>query len=160
MMTDEEFDAFVEQAVDQLQRKQDILIESNRLGTYPDYWFQQETGTLQFKEADGKVAVEASIIPIGSFSTRSETWQWAWANQSVIGPLREKAESLKGLYDLTGMEVFQMPNVEADEDMAVDFAAMSVLYLESLGSYRIPMDHLMVFVAIETIGPQQNFKKS
>jgi hypothetical protein len=157
MMTDEEFDTFVEQAIDQLQRKQDILIESNRLETYPDYWFQQDTGTLQFKKADGKVAVEASIIPIGSFSSRSETWQWAWANQSVIAQLREKAESLKGLFDLTGMDVFQKPTVEADEDMAVELAAMSVLYLESLGSYRIPMpEHqLMMFVAIERMGPPQ-----
>jgi len=157
MMTDEEFDTFVEQAIDQLQRKQDKLIESNRLETYPDYWFQQDTGTLQFKKADGTVGVEASIIPIGSFSTRSQTWQWAWANQSIIAPLREKAKSLKGLLDLTGMDVFQKPTVEADEDMAVDLAAMSVLYLESLGSYRIPMpEHqLLVFVAVETIGPPQ-----
>ena len=71
MMTDEEFDTFVEQATEQLRRKQDQLTESNRLGTYPDFWFQHETGTLQFKEADGTVALEATIIPIGSFSTRS-----------------------------------------------------------------------------------------
>lgn len=155
MMTDDEFDTFVEQAVEQLQRKQDQLTESNRLGTYPDFWFQQETGTLQFKESDGTVALEATIIPIGSFSTRSMTWQWSWANQSVIGPLREKAESLKGLFDLTGINIFQTPTFEADEEMAWELAAMSVRYLESLGCYRMPMDHLMVFVAIETIGPPQ-----
>ena len=73
----------------------------------------------------------------------------------MIGPLREKAESLKGLFDLTGMNIFQMPTFEADEEMAWELAAMSVRYLESLGCYRMPMDHLMVFVAIETIGPQQ-----
>jgi len=33
MMTDDEFDTFVEQATEQLQRKQDRLTESNRLGS-------------------------------------------------------------------------------------------------------------------------------
>jgi len=59
MMTDEEFDSFVEQAVEQLQRKQSQLTESNRLGTFPDYWLDQEKGTLQFKEADGTVGHES-----------------------------------------------------------------------------------------------------
>lgn len=154
MMTDDEFEAFLVQATDQLRVKQQQLTESNGLGTYPTFWFDQETGLLQFKDSSGQVRVEATVIPIGSFSTASNTWKWSWANESVLGPLREKAESLKGLYELTGMNIFEMPVFEADEPMAWEVAAMSVRYLESLGVYRMPMrgGELMIFVAIESIG--------
>jgi hypothetical protein len=152
-MTDDEFDAFVQQATEQLRAKQEQLTKGYGLGTYPDFWFDQEKGTLQFKDSCGHVGVEATIIPIGSFSTKSLTWQWAWANESVVGRLREKAESMKGLYELTGMNVFQTPVIEADEPMAWELAAMSVRYLESVGVYRMPTGggKLMIFLAIESI---------
>ena len=155
-MTDEEFDQFVTQATEQLRQKQARLRAEYGLGEYADFWFDQDSGTLQFKDSTGKIGLEATITSLGSFSSKSKTWQWSWANESVVPRLREKAESLKGLFELTGMNIFRLPVFGADEPTAWEVAAMAVRYLESLGAYRMPFGKLMVFLAIETIGPPQS----
>jgi hypothetical protein len=151
MMTDEDFDDFVEHATDELERKQDFLTASHGLGQYESLWFDGMTGTLQFKDADAHVRVEASVTPIGSFSEKSGTWQWAWANRSVVESLRQKSEKLKELHDITGMDVFMTPTFEADEKTAWEIAAMAVSHLACMGCYRIPTEHLYVFLGIDSI---------
>lgn len=148
-MTDDEFNAFAERATKELNQKQASLIESYRIGHYKDFWFDQTTGRLQFKDKKGRVVVEASVTPIGSFSMKSNTWQWSWANESLVESLREKAERLMGLGSLTGMNVFQMPTFAADEQMAWELAAMAVYHLQSLGCYRMPAKQSQLFVAID-----------
>ncbi len=150
-MTDDEFDAFVETANQELDQKQDALMKKFRLGQWEDFWFDQTKGCLQFKDSKGRVQVEATVTPIGSFSEESGTWQWGWANQSLVEPLRRKSEKLKGLFDRTGIEVFRMKTVKMDEAMAWQTAAMSVSHLGALGCYQIPTGKLRVFVAIDSI---------
>jgi hypothetical protein len=79
------------------------------LGHFKDFWFDQPSGKLQFKDANGVVRVEAEVTPIGSFSKKSSAWQWGWANKSLVESLRLKAEKLKDLADLTGIESFKLP---------------------------------------------------
>ncbi len=150
MMTDEQFDIYVDQAYDELMKKQDLLTKNHDLGKHKDFWFDQTTGILQFKDQSGKVEVEVMATPIGSFSTKSNTWQWAWANESFLKPLRSKAENLKQLVELTGFDVFQAPIIKADERMAWELAAMSVKQLNALGCYRAPnSNNAFIFLAIE-----------
>jgi hypothetical protein len=151
MMTDKQFDAFVAQAVRALEQKQDLLTDTYGLGKYEEFWFDQSTGVLQFKDATGCVQSEATVTPIGSYSQKSRTWQWAWANDSLAEMLRKKAEELKLLYDLTGFEVFQTSVFKADEQMAWELAAMAVHQLGSLGCYRIPTGRLHVFLSIDQV---------
>ena len=149
MMTDEQFDAFVEQAVAALEKKQDGLTKDYGLGKHKSFWFDQTSSLLQFKGDAGNSEVEVVVTPIGSFSTKSNTWQWAWANQSFVEPLRIKAEDLKQLGELTGFDIFQKPTFKADEQMAWELAAMSVHQLNALGCYRAPTDNAFLFLAIE-----------
>ncbi len=151
MMTDEQFSAFVDQAVEELQSKQRSLTERYGLGTHEQYWFDQPGGALQFKDGTGRVLVEARVTPIGSYAKDSNTWRWAWANESLTEALRQRAEELKGLHGLTGFEVFHMPVFEADEQMASALVAMAVHQLGSLGCYRIPTRNLYVFLSIDQI---------
>ncbi|MGH9905341.1 MAG: hypothetical protein ACRD8U_07130 [Pyrinomonadaceae bacterium] len=53
IMTDDEFEAFVDTAYEELREKQDLLMEGYRLGTFSRWWFEQPTEKLQFfDEAD------------------------------------------------------------------------------------------------------------
>ena len=105
-MTDEEFDAFVAESVEQLEKKQDKLQREFGLGGHAAFLFDQATGTLEFKHGSGAVQVTAQVVPIGSFSERSETWQWAWANDSFPPALRDKAQDCRRLESTTGFGVF------------------------------------------------------
>lgn len=150
-MTDEEFDLFVQEVTGELTRKQKLLEKSYRLGKWADYFYDAPSGELQFKDKSGKVQVRADTVPLGSYSSKTGTWQWAWANKSTPAGVRKQAEELKKLVKLTGMDVFKMPTLEVDESMVWELAAMSVSHLDAKGCYHMSAGadgHLNVFVAL------------
>lgn len=147
-MTDEEFDEFLDSAVQELQEKQDGLTESFGLGQYARYWFDQEQGSLDFSEASGTTRVRALVVPVGTFSPKSHTWKWAWSNESIVPPLREKSASLRDLARITGQPVFDTEAFAADEPMAWELTAMAVRHLEARGAYRAPGERSHLFLAI------------
>jgi hypothetical protein len=150
-MTDAEFDRFVAESMEALERKQAEIGERFGLGSWARWDYDLSTERLRFSDADGECRVEATAIEVGSFSTKSNTWKWAWANQSIPERSRAKSVRLRELFDTTGFEVFQLEAFEADEQMAWELAAMAVAHLSALGCYRGPAGHLHVFLAIESI---------
>ena len=154
-MTDDEFSDFLSAAMDELHTKQQQLTNDHGLGTFARWWFDQETETLEFFDSSDTKVLVASVMDIGSYASDSKTWKWAWANNSVLESLREKARTLKALADLTGMEIFaDEETVEIDGmPMAWELAAMSVRHLGALGVYRAPSSTkpLASFLAIMSI---------
>lgn len=150
-MTDDEFDEFVATSVEQLEQKQRVIKAAYGLGDWKDYWFEQTTAKLQFKDASGKVRVEASVVPIGSFSDKSNTWLWCWANKSIVDAARSQSARIKELFVLTGFELFRNSGCEADEAMAWEMSAMAVRQLNAVGCYRIPTGTSKLFLAIESV---------
>ncbi|AIF46043.1 DUF6882 domain-containing protein [Dyella japonica] len=157
-MTDEEFDVFLAKANDELRAKQAQLSHAYDLGEMKRWWFEQEGARLQFFDRDDKLAVEAEVIGIGSFSPKSSSWKWAWSNPTFIAPLREKALPLKQLQAVTGFDLFGKESAFSigGEAMAWDLAAMAVQQLKALGCYRAPAsspDGPHTYLAITGIRP-------
>lgn len=153
-MNDEEFDLFVQEATDELDRKQKSLEKKFRLGKWADFAYDAATCKLQFKDKAAVVQVRADTVELGSYSVTSGTWQWAWANKSLPAGVRKKTEELKKLFKLTGMDVFKMPMIEVDESMVWQFAAMCVSHLDAMGCYHMPAGsdgQLNVFVALVNV---------
>ena len=140
-MTEEEFDAFRAAAWEELARKQDVLRDQYGLGSFSRWHFDQTTAALTFFDAGGNAAIEFDVVDIGSYSTKSQTWKWAWSNESVLAPLREDSAILKGLESMTGLSLFGRERAFKiqSEAMAWELAAISVQYLGALGCYRAPV---------------------
>jgi hypothetical protein len=152
-MNDAEFDAFVERVTAELNVKQQTLMAEAALGSYSNFWLDLSVGTLEFKDSRDRVRLRATVSPIGSLSTDAGTWQWAWADKQLPEVMRRRSEPLKALEQQTGMSVFTMPLVRADELMAWEFTAMAVWLLDRLGCYRAPFGQLLEFVTIDSIHP-------
>ena len=151
-MTEEEFDQYREESLADLRRKQRMLSATYGLGEWKDFWYEQETSKLQFKDATGTVRVEAVVLPIGSFSSKSNTWLWSWANESLINTARARSERIKELYEITGLELFRNTGSgDFDEEMAWEITAMAVRHVNALGCYRMPFGTSQFFEAIESI---------
>lgn len=150
-MTDEEFADAIAQATEELRRKQGQLEVEFGIGTFASFWFDQDKGTLQFNDDRERVSVEAKILSVGSFSLNSQTWMWAWENDSLTPVLRQKAEVLKSLFDQTGRKLFLQPVIDADEITGWEMTALAVKHWNARGAYRMPYRHLHVFVAIESL---------
>jgi len=139
-MTDTEFEQFVETARSELEAKQDRLIADFGLGDADSWFFDQATEKLQFFDDQKRLLVEADVIDVGSYSPKSISWKWAWGNESVLPALRQKAEKLKELEAITGLELFGEPHAFEvdDENTAWDLTAMAARHLGALGCYRAP----------------------
>ena len=150
-MKDEEFEAFLADALGELETKQDALTSRWGFGGFSRYLFDQPTATLQLIDAGGALRLRCSALPIGSHSARSGTWKWAWANESLLEPLRAEAGRLRELHGITGLPIFASPTVNAKPDMAWEIAAMSVKHLGALGCYRAPGRDSDLYLAITEV---------
>lgn len=150
-MTEDEFELYLQAAVDELAAKQKRLQLEFGLGVHPRWDYDGRTGLLSFTGADGVPAIDAQTIQIGSFSPDTKTFLWSWANDSVPEAERTKSARMQGLADLTGIDLFRSEGAELDEEMAPQLIALCVRYLNALGVYRTPTDSLQVFLAITDV---------
>lgn len=139
-MNDIEFQDFLDSANAELRLKQEGLKNEFGLGSASRWHFDQATGNLQFFDENDQLALEADVISVGSYSPTSNSWKWAWSNDTVLPWLRQRAERLKELEDATGIELFGYENAFEvdDEAMAWELTAMSVKHLGAVGCYRAP----------------------
>lgn len=139
-MTDDEFVQFMQDAVDELNEKQDALEQEYGFGGHARWAFDQVTEKFQLLDEAGRVMVEAEVVDIGSYSPKSNTFKWAWSNPSILPALREKSIRIKGLEAYTGISLFGDENAFTveDESMAWELAAMAVKYIGAMGCYRGP----------------------
>lgn len=138
-MTDQEFGELLARASDELAKKQSWMQSTYEIGSLPRWWFDQDAERLQFLDTTGNVIVEATVVPLGSHSPISNTWKWAWSNESFLAPFRSKALPLKQLEAITGFELFAAEDAfEADEHMAWELAALGVMHLKAESCYKAP----------------------
>lgn len=138
-MNEEAFEAFRAEANEELRAKQASLQAVYNLSAHGRWWFDQDAETLQFFDAQDRLRVEADVVYVGSYSRRSDTWLWAWANVSLLPKLRDKAQALRALASTTGHALFaEADTFEVDEPMAWELAAMAVKHLGAMGCYRAP----------------------
>lgn len=139
-MTDEEFETFLDEANEQLRERQAFLSQTYSLGAMKRWWFEQETAKLQFFDRQDRLAVEAEVVDIGSYSPKSSSWKWAWSNLSILPELRRKAEPLKQLQDITGFDLFGNEAAFSidGEAMAWALTAIAIRHLQAMGCYRAP----------------------
>ena len=63
-MTEEDFEAYLDGALDELEAKQTHLMAEYDLGKRDLYHLDYETGKIQFLDGD-TVSIEASFTPVG-----------------------------------------------------------------------------------------------
>jgi hypothetical protein len=147
MMSDDQFDEFVDICYEALETKQANLMEQYCLGSYERYWLNGEEQTLDFITNE-VTEITFRIIYIGTWSHKNNNWMWAWANESMTDQIRAESRKLEELKELTGYEVFKNNGFECDELMSMELTAMAVNQLSAIGMYRIPGERSHLYVAI------------
>lgn len=152
-VTESETEGFVVSSVAALQEKQDALADAYGIGRYTRFWFDQPSGTLEFRDEREEPSLSAEVIPIGSFSPRSKTWMWAWANNSILPALRERANRFRGLAEVTGMPLLAQEVLNVTEEMPWEITAMAVRHIDAIGAYRAPGRASDLYLAIIRVFP-------
>jgi hypothetical protein len=150
-MTEAGFEQLVAKWLEDLRAKQATLENVYGLGRFDRYDRDGDEGVIRFSNANEDKVLVARATDIGSFSCKTRTWMWAWANESVSEEGRAKSARIKTLADLTGFDLFREPQLDADEYLAWELAAIAVHHLGAIGCYRAPSDQLWIFLTIDDL---------
>lgn len=146
----EAFDQLVRDAMSYLQAKQALLNAEFRLGEDERYDWYQETGQLVFSQ-QGQPRVVADIQFVGSVSTISDTWLWAWANESFVATLT--AEAIKVRTYGTERQFLRLASArwKATEVDGWEMTAVAAFLSQAQGAYRSPSERGPAFMLLKNV---------
>lgn len=144
-LTPEEWADFLHQAVHACQARQEAADAKWGFGAYA-HWERDGTA-FRFTDPD-RPTLACTAIVVGSWSSRTSTWMWSWANESNDPEETEGIESLSWFGLARGVEPLEDAHWEADEQAGWEMAAVASELLGAEAVYRAPMGHLSVFLLL------------
>jgi hypothetical protein len=140
----DDFEQLLQLSMEELQ----IKTEAHKawgLGTFDRWDLDQEVGNLMFSSDEGTTATATAQI-IGSFSTRDNSWLWAWDNPSIVDELKVHSLKLKEYGEQHGIERLTTRKWTGTEDDAWAMTALAVKLCGAQGAYRGPSGPAYVFM--------------
>jgi hypothetical protein len=135
---------------DYLRAKQDNLSTEFRLWEWPRYDWDQETRQLVFSEK-GRPRVISDIQFVGSVSTRSDSWLWSWANDSVDGRLTSAASTVRKYGEENDLEHLTTGSWHAHEPDGWEMTSVTALLTSAVGAYRSPKEGGFTFMVLTDV---------
>lgn len=143
-----DFEDLVAQSTDYLRAQNEKNTRLFGIGDYARYEYDLFRNVIWW--SDGKEPMlRARVTVVGSTSTKSDTWMWAWANPhlndieiGLIDKVREfgEKESIQKLID---------EKWPADEIDGWEMTSISARLLESQGAYKSPGKNSALFLLYE-----------
>jgi hypothetical protein len=146
----QKWEDFASECCEELTRKNEQLWQRFSLATYKRWDWNQDAAELIFSN-DGVPAVIARITFVGSFSTKSDTWLWSWANFNLVDGIREPAVSVRDYgeqEDFLPLTIPKWPGTEAD---GWHMAAVAARIPGADGAYRTPSDYGFTFMVLHDV---------
>lgn len=141
------WDAHCAQCMEALQAKQAQLAQAFDLSRHERWDYDLEQGRIVFSSQDVPVVI-AEIEAIGSVSTVSDTWLWAWANFSLPASVVGRLPAVRDFGEHSGfprLTLWKWPAAAVD---GWDMSAIAAHVLQADGIYRVPLDKGFLFLAL------------
>lgn len=97
---------------------------------------------------DGKPQHEAEVQFSGSFSNTSDSWMWAWANNSLLENVKEGSNSVRKLGETSNFLNLVAAKWNATEVDGWEMTAILAKQLGALGAYRTPHKKGFIYIVI------------
>ncbi|MGW0856680.1 DUF6882 domain-containing protein [Streptomyces sp. NPDC002690] len=110
------------------------------LGSADRWDLDRTTGTITWTFPDKTATAPAQLL--GSFSSTSNSWLWAWANPSILRGMSCDARGFQDWAEANGHSGLAEPETEADVTAAATLAALAgpvTGYYRSQGSSSLVM---------------------
>lgn len=123
-----------------LQEIQDSFMEKFKVGEHERWDWYQDTGKLIFSH-NGKSVVECDIDFVGTVSTQSNTWMWAWANESLTNKVKTRSRLIREIGDEKNYLKLASALWPADEIDGWEMTSIMAKATNAIGAYRTPDDN-------------------
>jgi hypothetical protein len=126
-----------EEAFDTLSAKQARIAEEFRIGQWPRYDYNLETGRLTFSD-EAKVMVTCEIQAVGTVGTSD--WRWGWANAALPKTCTDQVLAVRAYGEEHGIDELASASVKAKnlEGLGWMLTAATARLLDAEGAYRPP----------------------
>ena len=135
----ESWQGFVATCRSELRAKQATLGERFDLWQHKRWDWNQDRAEIVFSN-DGVPAVVADLAFVGSLSSRSNTWMWSWANQSLAPAIVGDMALVRDHGDALDRPHLTVPIWPAEASDGWAMAAVAAHVLQADGAYRTPTD--------------------
>lgn len=141
---------FVVTAHNYLSAKQEDLIAEYKLGKYERFDWDQENGTLVFSD-QGKPVVIAKVQFVGSFSSKTKAWLWAWANPSILDNVKDQLHKIQAYGEEHQYKMLTKDKWFGSESDGWDMTSITSYLLQAKGAYRTPAEAGFTYMVITDI---------
>jgi hypothetical protein len=140
-----EFGKLIEQSTEYLRACNEKASRQFGIGDYARYEYDLFQNEIWWSDTSGP-KVRGRLTIVGSFSSKSETWLWAWANPHFkdveIGPIN-KVREFGEHEEITKLTESKW---DADEVDGWEMTSISGRLLEAQGAYRSPSESGELFM--------------
>jgi hypothetical protein len=120
------------------------------LGKWPRYDWSQETRQLVFSDR-GTPKLIADIQFVGSVSTTTDTWLWAWANDTIDPQLCDALVNIRQYGEAHGFPHLTTAKWHAHEADGWEMTSIAAFLLRAKGAYRIPLENGFTFMVMTAV---------
>lgn len=156
-MSDKEVEDFLRQANWYMRGLMEQNQKDFKLDAYTRLDWHQWRGELVFS-ISGVPKVVARIQVVGTLSTKTNSWFWAWANSGLLDPVRTSARKAREFGIERGMLRLMQPRWAAKDKDAWEMTAATAKLTDAKGAFRCPAQDgtaYMVFTDIRAVSDRK-----
>jgi len=146
----DDFCNLLSEAYNYLSEQQKIMEESYGMGSYERWFYDSETGFLTFSD-DGVDKLKIKYEKVGTLSKTSDTWLWAWANESILNTVKQEIVKVKTYGEEHNYEPLTKRKWNAVMEHGWEMTIISAFLLQSKGAYRVPTENSYSFMIFKEI---------
>lgn len=117
-----------------------------KIDDYPRWFYDQATELLTFSTDTEEINFK--FIPIGTYSTKTQTWMWSWNNTSSIEKSKDQVLKVKAFGTEKGYEKLTEGYFASNKYQGWEAIAIANKILGGIGGYRVESEHLEVYMLV------------
>ncbi|HLL22246.1 MAG TPA: hypothetical protein VK427_08945 [Kofleriaceae bacterium] len=142
--------ALVHHATHEMQTIQAASQKRWGWNTMASWDFDDEASTLTFSDP-ARPSTIADVRLVGSYSTKTNTFQWAWHTFDDCAPEAHDIARLRIFGEVRGLSKLTTANWKCDEAAGWEMASIAGYVLGTEAVYRAPFDHQRWFMLLSNL---------
>lgn len=110
------------------------------IDNYSNWFYNQSSEILRLYSDDKEIYFR--YIPIGTFSQKTKTWMWAWANKDSVESRKFKTLKIKEFGEEKKYKNLINPHFAGDKYTGWELTSIAFDIIGGIGTYRVISDHL------------------
>lgn len=124
------------------------------IDNYANWFYIQSIETLRLFSEDNEIYFK--YIPVGTFSQKTNTWMWAWANEDSVEPRKFRTLKVKEFGEKKNYKNLTNARFDGDEYTGWELTSIAFDIIGGIGTYRVISDHLeKYFLVTEQITKEE-----